>query len=187
MLRLLWLFARSIAVAGIIASAVYAALYVARDMRASNDAPAATANSINLPNGFELLTPLTSTQEFRRTVGFAPVVPKSLPSGTASPVRLDATQPDATGARTGELRFAAERDASGAALGPSLLLSESKDTGAAVDATVRTVAAGTLAAAIRCGRVRIDALVYAPSGADPARATATAQRFIDALAAQCSR
>jgi hypothetical protein len=186
-LQLLWLFARSVAVAGIVASAVYAALYVARDMRSNNAAQAPASSNVSVPDGFELLTPLASTREFQHVVGFAAIVPKTLPAGTAAAARLDATQPDATGARTGELRFAAQRDASGAARGPSLLLSESKDTGAAINSTVVPVADGTLGAAVRCHGVRIDAFVYAAPGTDPTQATTTAQRFIDALAAQCAR
>ena len=57
--------------------------------------------------------------------------------------------------------------------------------GAAINSTVVPVADGTLGAAVRCHGVRIEALVYAAPGTDPAQATATAQRFIDALAAQC--
>jgi hypothetical protein len=187
-LQLLWLFARSVAVAGIVASAAYAALYVAQDMRRARDLPPpAPATNIDVPSGFEVLTPLADAGAFQHVVGFAAIVPKTLPAGTAAAARLDATQPDASGARTGELRFAAQRGASGAARGPSLLLTESKDTGAAINSTVAPVADATLGAAVRCHGVRIDAFVYAAPGADPAQATTTAQRFIDGLAAQCGQ
>lgn len=189
-LRALWLFARSAAVAGVFASALYAALYVAKDMRAV--APAAApkpADNINLPAGLELLTPLRDAAEFKGVVGFAPVVPQQLPTGTAITPRLDATQADATGARRGELRFQAQRDAAGHVLGPSLLLSESaRDaaTGAAASAPA-SVAPGTFAATVPCGAITIDARLFFPATGDAAQQLTAAHAFTDALAAQCTR
>jgi hypothetical protein len=187
-LRLLWLFARSVAVAGIVASAVYAAIYVAEDMRRTRDVPpAAPATNIDVPSGFEVLTPLANARAFQQVVGFAPVVPKTLPAGTTAGARFDATAPDATGARSGELRFAAQRGADGTPLGPSLLLAESHATGNEGATAAALVDDGTYAASIPCGAIRIDARIYFAASVPATGAAATAQSFVDALTRQCGR
>ncbi|MDE3095845.1 MAG: hypothetical protein KGK07_07575 [Chloroflexota bacterium] len=182
-LRLLWLFARSLAASALIAGAVYAALYVVRDMRrAPAVAPQAPAQGFSLPGGLELLTPLADARQFQQFVGFAPVLPRALPQGTAATPRFDATQPDAAGARKGEIRFPAQT-----AAGPTVLLVESRAQPAAPPASApRTVAPRTLAGTVRCGGVTVDARLYFPVSTTEASALAAAQRFIDALAAQCA-
>ncbi|MHB8376072.1 MAG: hypothetical protein ACYDEB_03855 [Dehalococcoidia bacterium] len=187
-IRLVWLFARSVAVSGVIAGALYAALYVAQDMRRPRVPPApATAQGFQLPAGLEVLTPIEDAHQFEQVLGFAPVLPRALPEGTAARPRLDATQPDAAGARRGEIRFTALSAAGGGAAGPTILLVEAKATpGAAAGSALRTVAPRTLAASLGCGGVTVDARLFFPASATEASANAAAQRFVDALAAQCA-
>src|SRR6185437_3938461 len=109
------------------------ALYVVRDISATHDRPPSSA-PVSLPGGLELLTPLADAAEFQRIVGFPPVIPEALPDGTASIPRFHATQPDATGARSGELRFAA------GSAGPSILLRESQ--GSAGDSAPHATGSG---------------------------------------------
>ncbi len=188
-LRLLWLFARSLAASALIAGAAYAALYVARDMRrapaVAPQAPA-PAQGFGLPGGLELLTPLTGARQFQQLLGFAPVLPRVLPEGTAATPRFDATQPDANGARKGEVRFPAQAAPGGATSGPTVLLIETRAQPAAPPASARTVAPRTLAGTVRCGDVTVDARLYFPVSTTEASALAAAQRFIDVLAAQCA-
>jgi hypothetical protein len=184
-----WLFARSVTVAGIIAAALYAAIYVARDQR-STDAPPAAApgKGIDLPTGLQLLTPLEDAAEFERVLGFAPVVPQALPEGTTTRARFDASQPDAHGARTGQLRFAGNRDASGAPPGPAVLLVESQPAHgvAAPPAALRAIKTGTFTASMSCGAVHVDAWIYFPDDADPTHTSAAARSFVSAFEAQCA-
>ncbi|MBF6601267.1 MAG: hypothetical protein IVW36_12240 [Dehalococcoidia bacterium] len=186
--RLTWLFARSLACAAIIAAALYAALYVASDMRdrSATQPPAPAAPDVQLPDGFELLTPLADAAAFEQALGFAPVVPATLPAGSDSRPRFDATQPDATGVRSGELRFTARRDAAGAPRGPSLLLIESRPARPAAEAPLRAIGAGSSEATARCGATTITARFYFAGAVDDSAAAAVAQRFLDALRSQCA-
>lgn len=177
--RLLWLFVRSFVVAGVFASATYAAFWVERDIRTTpRDAP---TDAVSLPPGLELLTPLADAAEFERIVGVSPIIPAALPEGADATPRLHATQPDGDGRRVGELRFAAARGADGAGPGPSMLLRESKRRAEA--SAVRATAEGALTATLPCGAVAIDLYLYYPAARLDAEADA--QAFVQALARQC--
>jgi len=179
--RLLWLFARSLAVSALIAAAAYAALYVAHDMR-TRAAPAAgqpQGNAVVAP-GLELLTPYADAEALAAAVGFTPVLPEQLPDGVVAP-KFDATQPDASGVRRAEIRYAARRDGGG----PALLLVESLAAAGSPASFASDGAIGRYAAAVRCGDVSVAALLFFPASAPPADAATSAAGFFDALRAQC--
>jgi hypothetical protein len=172
--RLVWLFARSTAVALVFASAVCAGLYVVRDIRARQGS-SPPSDAVSLPAGLELLTPLADAVAFERMVGFAPVVPLTLPDGTDSVPRLHATQAGADGVRTGELRFPA------AGGGPSILVRESKRSPAGSE--LRPMGPGTFGGSLQCGAIAVDVTLYFAAGRADAPAVAAA--FMRSLAAQC--
>lgn len=184
--RLAWLFVRSVMVAAVFGSALYAGIYVAQDMRHRGE-QAAPATNIEAPAGLELLIHAASVDELAHLTGFRPLLPASLPAGTIAAPRLDATQPAPDGSRSAEIRYAAARDAGGAATGPSLVISERRATAADVASDPAIVAPATISATIACRDLTAGVRLFFPSATPDASALDVAHAFVDALRASCDR
>jgi hypothetical protein len=184
--RLVWLFVRSLVVAAVFGSALYAAIYVAQDMRHRSE-QAAPATNIEAPVGIELLTHAASVDDLARLTGFRPVLPASLPAGTAPPPRLDATEPAADGSRTAEIRYAAARDADGAAAGPSLVISERRASAGDVASGAAIVSPASVSATVACGQLTVGVRLFFPPSTSDAAALDAGRGFVDALRASCDR
>ena len=184
-LRLAWLFARSLLAAGICASALYAGIYVAQDMRRPAAAPAASAN-VEAPAGLEVLTRAATADALARLVGFQPTLPGSLPDRTAPAPRLDATQPAADGSRIAEIRYASARNAAGGALGPSLLIRESRPDAASAASDAVIIAPGTVRGVISCGGLAAEVRLFFPPSTSDAMALDSGRAFIDAFRRSCA-
>ena len=184
--HLAWLFIRSLVVVAVFASALYAGIYVTRDMRRRGTQPTPAAN-LEAPAGLELLTRAASVDDLARLTGFRPLLPASLPAGTAATPRLDATQPAADGSRTAEIRYAAVRDPDGAATGPSLVISERRASAGHAPSDPAVVAPAAVSATITCGQLTADVRLFFPPSTPDAAALDAGHGFIDALRANCSR
>jgi hypothetical protein len=185
--RLLWVFVQSLAASALVASALYAALYVAQDMRARDAAvaPAAPSGAASTGPGLELLTPFADAASLGDAAGFAPVLPSRLPAGVGAP-KFDATQPDASGGRSAEIRYAAPRDDAGHVAGPSLLLVESRSAAdGGTGAIAQDAATGRYASVISCKGIRVAATLFFPASTSQSAAASQAAQFFAGLTEQC--
>ena len=186
-MQLLWLFSRSALVATVFASALYAGIYVARDMRLRQRCPArgdehqCARGARAARRGHRTLTSCRGSSASRRSC------PRCC--RTARQRRPSSMRPSRTRRVHGSPKSASPRSAMHPALLPALR-SCIREWRAAPDdaaATARIVAPGTAAGGITCGNVTIEARMFFPTAASDAEAVAGTQHFIDALDTACRR
>jgi hypothetical protein len=178
-LRLAWLFAQALAASALVASAAYAALYVARDMRSAvRDAGgAATQPSFDVPAGLVVLIPLDDARAFARRTGFAPVLPASLPDGVAPPRYFLERVPEGAPARGRIVYGSRASDA------VRVVMIETRADGMSGEEDVRAIGAGAPAfgATRICDGVRVDAQIYFAASDDPGAALQTARAILASI------
>ncbi|HZP58578.1 MAG TPA: hypothetical protein VFC53_13665 [Dehalococcoidia bacterium] len=180
-LRLAWLFVQALAGSALFASAAYAALYVARDMRSSADVPASGAPaqaSFELPPGLVLLLPVDDAAAFQQRTGFAPVLPASLPDGVAPPRYFLERVPEGAPARGRIVYGSRASDA------VRIVMIETRADGMSGEADVRAIGgagAPAFGATRICGGVRVDAQIYFAASDDPGAALQTARAILASI------
>lgn len=196
-LRLAWLFATSVLVTGIIATAGAAVLYIVQQER-TPAAPALEGGSVEAPEGLIIVLPVEDAKEFEDMTGFEPFIPERLPAATDTTPVMAVTLPDEEGNRVGRISFAQKSDEPTEGFtGPIVVLAQAKGKpGEGVDGVLKRVTSGTgrtVVATIPCGDLVIDIQLYfgpAPQVGDvfvtPYMHEVSTQ-FVDDMKAQCAR
>jgi len=203
-LRLAGVLAVSLLFFSTVAGALFAALWVARDIRATHESAVAgtvvepTQGDFNLPPGVIAVHRVADAAEFASYAGFAPFVPDAIPdSADASSLSYAVAFPDASGVRAGRIAYSAKDGAAVDGIsGPLVVLAEARARpGASYDGELKRLTAGTgraLAATLRCGDLVIDVQLYftpAPAEGEPYLTpymTSVAERFLDGVTRQCA-
>lgn len=196
-LRLVAIFAMSIAASVIIATGAYVLTWLVQDMRGAHDTATVVAPVPNLtaPEGMVIVQPAKDAREFERLTNFAPFVPRELPEHTLPAPSFAATLPDSEGRRAGRVAFSAAEgvDVDGVS-GPLVVLIEAEGApGAGVDGVLKqsTTVSRLLLATLACRGLVIDVQMYfSPEAAAGEPAVTpymreTAERFLASLHAEC--
>jgi hypothetical protein len=197
--RLLTMFGGALAFAAIVASALYAAIWMVQDMRAPETVTRTIGSGdITASGGVQVVLPLETADEFEQLAGFAPFVPERVPANTIGDPKYAVTPPDAEGHRVGRVAFSSKPDAAvNGITGPVIVIAEAQGKpGAGVDGELKQVTAGgarALVATLPCGDLVVDVQLYfgpeAAAGEDvvtPYMMT-TAQGFLADVRDQCER
>jgi hypothetical protein len=109
--RLLTMFGGALAFAAIVASALYAAIWMVQDMRAPETVTRTIGSGdITASGGVQVVLPLESADEFEQLAGFAPFVPERVPANTIGDPKYAVTPPEAEGHRVGRVAFSFIRE-----------------------------------------------------------------------------
>jgi hypothetical protein len=181
--RLVGLFAFSVLVFGLLASAAGAAMYVVDTERGRGTDAVAPAANVELPSGLVLVSQVDE-QVWRDKVGFAPFLPDIMPAGVDPTPRLYVQQPDDHSRVAGHVRYAP-------AGGPAVVLIEQQGT-LSREVGMRTQDSDSARSHIEtfvCGTIVIQAQVYFSLESDAAPTAGEtgliAADFVNALRAQC--
>jgi hypothetical protein len=124
---------------------------------------ASPADRVKAPEGLMIVIPVDSAEEFEALTGFAPFIPKRVPSSNEPSPKLAVTQPDETGARMGRVAFSAKRDSlHDGVSGPVIVISQARGkAGAGVDGVVKRMqSTRALVATLPCGGLVLDVQLY---------------------------
>jgi hypothetical protein len=196
-MRLVALFAASLAVTGVIAAAAIALLYVVDDLRGAHEPAAAVQpQHIEAPEGLEVVIPVADAKEFKALTGFKPFMPSSLPATTQGAPVMSVSQPDTEGRRTGRVSYGAKPEPIEGVTGPIVVIVEAKGTpGEGVDGELKRLTAGngrTLVATLDCGDLVLDVQMYFSPDVAPGEPfvtpymKTTAERFVNGVKADCA-
>lgn len=184
-LRLLGVFAASLAGFALIAAAVGAVLYIVDNETAAPSSPLSFQADVDLPPGMVLVRPVESADQWRDALAFAPILPETLPEGLLDDPLYFLQQPDARGRIAGHIRFATSG-------GPTLILVEQQGQ-IAVERPLRAQESDSSVGyleAFACGNIVIQTQLYfskdTANAVDPDESLAIARAFSDALHAQCT-
>jgi hypothetical protein len=152
--RLSALFLATAAVCAVLATALYAGVWVARDIT-GDDAPAGVtlvpdASDIRAPEGLMIVVPVESKGQFRELTGFSPFVPTGLPRTTDAEPKFAVTPADEDGRRIGRVAFSARPGAEIEGItGPVVVLVQwPLAAGETPDETLKQITAGDARAVI---------------------------------------
>ena len=184
-LRLVGVFVASVAAFALIAAAAGAVLYIIDNETSSPVTSVLPQADVDLPPGMVLVRSIESADQWRDSLGFAPVIPESLPAGIDGEPLYFLQQPDARGRTAGHVRFASEG-------GPTLILVQQEGR-IAQDSPLRTQESDGSRAYLEsfaCGTVVMQTQLYfSTDGASPPTASesfAIASAFSESLHQQCA-
>lgn len=203
-LRLVGIFAASVAFFAVVAAAAVALAYIVRTQRGGPVSQVAGVSvdpkqsELNLPDGLVAWRRVQDADEFKQLAGFKPFVPQTLPEGTQPNPSLAVSFPDDNGTRVGRIGYSprADYDANGIT-GPMVVIQEAKGTpGTGIDGELKRLTSGdgrALAATVACKKqgLVLDVQLYfgpPPAPGEPfitPSMTDVAQKFVDGVKAQC--
>lgn len=198
--RLAAIFFGTIAGFGIVLAAALSLYLIVLDQRDAKisriaGSSAAPAGNIEAPPGLIVVIPVENPRAFEDLAGFAPFVPKRVPSSSDPTPNFTVTQPDANGLRVGRVAFSAKNEAVDGVTGPVIVIGEAYGKpGEGVDGELKRIVSGAraLVATLGCGDLVIDVQMYfSPSEIAEGEELITpymrnvARGFIDDIKAQC--
>lgn len=196
-LRLVAIFATSVAVSAVIAAGAYVLTWLVQDIRGAHDTEVIVvpAPDVEAPEGMMIVEPAADARAFERMTGFAPFIPGELPEQTLPEPSFAATLPDEQGRRAGRVAFsAADGRAADGVSGPLVVLIEAQGApGAGVDGVLKQSASAPrlLVATLPCRGLVLDVQMYFspdPAPGEPAITPYmrdTGERFLASLRAEC--
>lgn len=167
--RLAALFAGALGACSVIALAAYATAWMWHDRRGEPrisrvaGISASPADHVKAPEGLMIVIPVDDAAQFKELTGFAPFIPKRVPSSNEPAPKFAVTQPDETGARIGRVAFSAKRDSlHDGVSGPVIVISQARDKASeGVDGVLkRMTSTRALVATLPCGELVLDVQLY---------------------------
>ncbi len=197
--RLAAIFFGTIAGFGIVLAAALSLYLIVLDQQDAGGSrvagTSAAPGNIEAPPGLIVVIPVEGPREFEGLAGFAPFVPKRVPSSTDATPKYAVTQADANGLRVGRVAFSAKNEAVDGITGPVIVIGEAYGKpGEGVDGELKRIISGAraLVTTLGCGDLVIDVQMYfSPEPAANEELITpymrdVARGFIDDIKAQCA-